>query len=70
MANGQGAAMALPIYGRFMRKVYADPSLGLSQSKKFNFPADVNLCEKEFYEITEPDADSNAEEQSIEGVFD
>ncbi|MDE6377625.1 MAG: penicillin-binding protein [Duncaniella sp.] len=70
MAYGQGASMALPIYGRFMRKVYNDPSLGLSQSARFNFPADVNLCEKEFYDYSEPDADSDAQEQSLEGVFD
>ena len=70
MAYGQGASMALPIYGRFMRKVYNDPTLGLSQSARFNFPADVNLCEKEFYDYTGPDADSDAQEQSLEGVFD
>ena len=70
MAYGQGASMALPIYGRFMRKVYNDPTLGLSQSARFNFPADVNLCEKEFYDYAGPDADSDAQEQSLEGVFD
>ena len=64
--------MALPIYGRFMKKVYADPTLNYSQSAKFNIPADFNLCEKEFYGYyDEPvDADNNAEESSIEGVFD
>ncbi len=72
MAYGQGASMALPIYGRFMKKVYADPTLNYSQSAKFNIPADFNLCEKEFYGYyDEPvDADNNAEESSIEGVFD
>ena len=72
MAYGQGASMALPIYGRFMRKVYNDPSLKYSQSKQFDFPANIDLCEKEFYGYyeEEPDADNNAEESSIEGVFD
>lgn len=32
---GQGANMALPIYGFFMRKVYADKSLGISPDAKF-----------------------------------
>nr|WP_303434842.1 hypothetical protein [uncultured Duncaniella sp.] len=43
-----------------------------SQSKRFNFPANIDLCEKEFYGYydEEPDADNNAEESSIEGVFD
>ena len=64
--------MALPIYGRFMRKVYQDSSLKYSQSTRFKFPEGINLCEKEFYgyDDTEPDADTNADESSIEGVFD
>ncbi|MFN0275134.1 MAG: penicillin-binding transpeptidase domain-containing protein, partial [Chitinophagales bacterium] len=32
---GQGANMALPIYGLFMRKVYNDKSLGIDASAKF-----------------------------------
>ncbi|MCM1052030.1 MAG: penicillin-binding protein [Paenibacillus sp.] len=72
MAYGQGASMALPIYGRFMKKVYADPSLNYSQSTRFKFPAGIDLCEKEFYGYyeDETDADNNAEESSMEGVFD
>lgn len=72
MAYGQGASMALPIYGRFMKKVYSDPTLNYSQSARFDIPADVNLCEKEYYGYYEEpvDADSNAEETSIQGVFD
>lgn len=72
MAYGQGASMALPIYGRFMRKVYNDPSLKYSQSTRFSFPPGVDLCEKEFYGMydDEPDADTDAEESSMEGVFD
>lgn len=72
MAYGQGASMALPIYGRFMKKVYADKSLNYSQSAKFDFPADVNLCEKEFYGMYEEEVnpDTNAEDTTMEGVFD
>ncbi|MDE6495524.1 MAG: penicillin-binding protein, partial [Duncaniella sp.] len=72
MAYGQGAAMALPIYGLFMKKVYADGNLPYSQSATFKFPDNLNLCESEFYGLydDEPDADHNAEESSIEGVFD
>ncbi len=68
MAMGQGASMALPIYGRFMSKVYADQSLPYSQSTHFTFPADLNLCEKEYYgEFSE---ETTSAEESIEGVFD
>lgn len=69
MANGQGASMALPIYGRFMSKVYADHTLPYSQDSRFAFPSDVSLCEKEYYGVSQ-DYDSDAEEASIEGVFD
>ncbi|MEZ5014805.1 MAG: transglycosylase domain-containing protein [Chitinophagales bacterium] len=34
-ALGQGANMALPIYGYFMRKVYADKSLGIDPAARF-----------------------------------
>lgn len=35
---GQGASTALPIWGYFMQKVYADPKLKISQSDKFSKP--------------------------------
>lgn len=67
-AIGQGASASLPIYGSFMKKVYADKTLHYDQSAKFTFPG-IDLCEKEFYgEII--DYDNDAEEASIEGVFD
>ena len=34
-ANGQGASMALPIWGRFYKKCLADPSLGLTGAERF-----------------------------------
>jgi len=73
MGYGQGAAMALPIYGLFMKKVFADPSLPYSQSAKFEFPADISLCAKEYYgdyQAEPVDADNNAVEESIDGIFE
>ena len=35
---GQGASVALPIYGLFMRKVYDDKNLGYSEDDKFDIP--------------------------------
>lgn len=66
MAEGQGASMALPIYGKYMSRVYADPNLPYDQSKRFNFPADVSLCDSGFSEPEEPET----AEESVEGVFD
>ncbi len=36
---GSGASMAMPIFARFMNKVYKDESLGISQDVKFERPA-------------------------------
>lgn len=66
MAQGQGASMALPIYGRFMRKVYDDPTLHYKESSRFVFPSDVNLCGGEYYgEFEEETVD-----EGIAGAFD
>jgi penicillin-binding protein 1A len=44
MAFGQGASMALPIWAKYMNKVYADPELGYSQDDRFTFPAGFDPC--------------------------
>lgn len=38
--EGQGAAMALPIWGKFFQKVYADPSLKITKN---GFPKPANM---------------------------
>ena len=53
MAFGQGAAAALPIWVKYMKKVYSDASLGYSSSDKFDIPSDFDSCkEKPDNEIT------------------
>lgn len=64
MADGQGAEMALPIYGRYMRKVYNDKTLPYSQSTAFAFPPGISLCDG--YEGPEVEA----EEATVGDVFD
>lgn len=41
---GQGATMALPIWAIFMKKVYADPSLGIDPNAVFDLPDGYNPC--------------------------
>ena len=67
MAYGQGAAMALPIYGKYMKRVYADKTLPYKQSAKFDIPEDLNLCGNSLYRHQSSAA---APESSIEGIFD
>ncbi|RYZ54758.1 MAG: penicillin-binding protein [Sphingobacteriales bacterium] len=47
---GQGAAAALPIWAIFMKKVFADKTLGIEKSAKFIAPDNFQDCE--FYDPT------------------
>ena len=60
LTEGQGANMALPIYGLYMQKVYADKTLGYSQEEDFDIPERyLNPCdsipEAEQERLVEPD---------------
>lgn len=45
ITEGQGAAMALPIYGLFMQKVYADKTLGYTEDEDFEIPEEyIDPC--------------------------
>ena len=53
IAEGQGASMALPIWGLYMQKVLRDSELGYSASENFDVPASFNAnsgCEENLYE--------------------
>lgn len=49
---GQGANMALPIWAYYMKKVFADRSLGYDPNEKFDVPEDFNPCSSEFDDYT------------------
>ncbi len=68
MAFGQGARAALPIYGLFMQKVYADPKLSYSQDTKFEFPDNFQPCADGEYGDYYDHVQETAE--TAEGVFD
>lgn len=61
LIDGQGASMALPVYGLFMKKVFADKSLGYDQTEIFEMPADYNPCAKK---------DSTTRYEAITGGID
>ena len=67
MAFGQGARAALPIYGMYMQKVYADKTLPYSQDTKFTFPDDFSACGSSV-EYQSPA--HTVTEESVEGIFD
>ena len=66
MVQGQGASMALPIYGIFMTKVYADKSLGYSQDTQFNIPSGFSECPEGGITHLE----SSGHEEGIDAIYD
>ena len=67
MALGQGARAALPVYGLYMKRVYADPKLKYRQDAKFDVPEGVSICGgAEFYTHVESDEPAEA----VEGIFE
>ena len=61
MDHGQGAHAALPVFGMFMDKVYADSAvLGYLPSTKFDIPADYDPCAGDMH------IDSEIDNYSIE----
>ena len=43
LSLGQGANMALPVWGYFMKKVLADTSLGITEDMQFEKPPGFNI---------------------------
>lgn len=43
LATGQGANMALPVWGYFYKKVLADPTLGITEEQEFKKPLNFNI---------------------------
>ena len=58
---GQGAHAALPIWAYFMKKVFADRSLGYSTEEKFDIPEEYDPCGR---------ANGAANVPSLEDVFE
>lgn len=60
IGEGQGAEMALPVFGLFLKKVYSDPELGIMQTDEFEIPEgfdmelDCNKVKLNNYRIDNP----------------
>jgi len=65
IAYGQGATMALPIWGMFMKKCYENEELGISK-EDFLAPEDLSIpidCE-----VIKPAEEDNSEAEDLEGL--
>ena len=66
MRDGQGAEMALPIWGLYMNKVYADKSLGYLQTDTFAIPHGFDPC-KDI--LADDDAPAIEESSGLDDLF-
>ncbi len=60
IASGQGANMALPVWGYFFKKVLADPTLGYTEDMNFKKPDNFNInldCDGDIQKSSSPDSD-------------
>jgi penicillin-binding protein 1A len=49
LGEGQGATIALPVFARFLKKIYDDPQFGIMETDVFERPAGFNMdldCER------------------------
>ena len=59
LSAGQGASMALPVYGYYMNSLFRDHTLGYTQSSVFEAPPGFNVdmdCSKVMHEEKEDDS--------------
>lgn len=61
MAFGQGSAAALPIVGKYLKKVLSDKTLPYDKDARFNVPKDFDSCE---------DEDDDASGLSIDEIYE
>ena len=66
MRDGQGAEMALPIWGLYMNKVYADKSLGYLQTDTFAIPHGFDPC-KDI--LSDDESPAIQESTGIDNIF-
>ena len=65
ISRGQGSNTALPVFGRFFKKVFADPTLGLSQNFEFEKPAYMTVD----LNCDETDVDSETSKPEYDDFF-
>ncbi len=78
MTYGQGAAMGLPVFALYMKRVYADETLGYSQQEQFDLPSGFDPCYSEDgMEVVDDELEESmienemeSEEDDMEVVYD
>lgn len=64
LSLGGGSNMALPIWGIFMKKCLADPSLGISEEDRFAVPSNFNMnlvCDEDIRAASTGETEQNSD---------
>lgn len=69
MFFGQGAAAALPIWVKFMKKVYGDKNLGYDINERFKFPKDFDPCAGRGGLVTTDPASTDSISSELDELF-
>lgn len=70
-STGQGAAMALPIWAYYMKKVFRDKALRYSPDEAFDVPEDFNSCDGSHgFSLEEAETEPEEENSGIDALFD
>ena len=69
MVYGQGASMALPIFGLYMKRVYADETLPYSQEDQFDLPSGFDPCHSDD-DMQIVDGPPDSADEIIEQIFE
>lgn len=65
MAFGQGAKASLPIFGKFMNKIYKRSYLGITQDDKFDVPESYQPCQSDLNALPTAESILNPEEEEV-----
>ena len=67
MAYAQGASAALPVFGLYMKKIYADPTIDITQEDQFDITPGFNPCKGELDDLDGEEEESEEGEDGEEG---
>lgn len=69
MTYGQGASLALPIWAKYMNKVYNDKSLGYTQEETFDLPEGFNPCSDKLIEEHHISTEVERKNEGLDDLF-
>ena len=69
MAYAQGASAALPVFGLYMKKIYADPTIDITQNDQFDITPGFDPCQGEIGLGDEEGEEGEEDEEGHQEIF-